>query len=62
MLTPKKYTEKLAAFRAFADMVRAERNEEEAPHKAGVGANRPHVKSKIIWMRITMTSDYFIPV
>jgi hypothetical protein len=36
-----KYTKKLLACRALADMARTGRYEEEAHHKAGVGAKRP---------------------
>ena len=40
-----KYTKKLAAFRTLANcMARAGRYEEEALHKASVGANRPRVQ------------------
>jgi hypothetical protein len=37
-------------------MARTGRYEEEAPHKAGVGTNRPRVRRYIVRMRVTMTA------
>jgi hypothetical protein len=37
-------------------MARTGRYEEEAPHKAGVGANRPRVQRRIIRMRVIMAA------
>ena len=37
-------------------IARTGRYEEEAPHKAGVGANRPRVQCRIIRMRVIITA------
>ena len=54
--TPTKCTKKLAAFRTLASEAVAGRYEQEAPHKARMGTNRPYVQRWIIRMHIIMTA------
>jgi hypothetical protein len=42
-------------------MARPGRYKEDAPHKAGVGANRRHVQRRIIRMRVIMAAANFSP-
>jgi hypothetical protein len=53
--------EELAAFRTLANMARTGRYEEEALHKAGVGANCPRMQRSIIRMRIIRTAANYSP-
>ena len=60
--TPTKCTKKLAAFRTLANCHGPYGTyEEEALHKAGVGASRPRVQRWIIRMRVIMTAVYCSP-